>query len=136
MDIEISWEKKVLIFLGIIALVIVIYAYNPFQGTREVIVANESTTPQTPRTMPFNVSSNDNNNTNQTPNNVNITSQQAKEIASLPGFRTGEPVSGTLKVNNENVPVWIVPLYQENKLAKEVYVNRTDGIIVATKEFN
>lgn len=136
MDLDLSWEKKALIGLGVIALIIVIYAYNPLHSPGEVIVQNDTPAPQPLRTMPFTTTSSESNNTTQTnTTSLNITSQQAKEIAAETGLRTGEPASGSIKINNETISVWIVPLYKQNKLEKEVYVNKVNGNIVATKEF-
>lgn len=134
MDLDLSWEKKLLIIFGVLALIIIIYAYNPFQETPEVLVHNQTYFPSQPITMPFNTSSG--NESNQTNGTVTITSQQAKEIATEPNFTTGEPTSGTINLNNEVVAVWVVPLYQQNKLKKEVYVSKVNGNIVATREFN
>lgn len=86
--------------------------------------------------MPFNTSSNTDTSSNSNNSLQNITSQEAKEIAKEVGLRTGEPNSGTIEINNVTINVWIVSLYKQNKLVKEVYVNKEDGNIVTTKEFN
>jgi len=134
MDQELTWEKKALIVLGFITLIIIIYAYNPFQSTPEVQIVNQTEQPSTVQTMPF-PKPNSTNNTNETNNtDFNITKEQAQRIAEEPGYTTEEPTQGTININNKEVPVWIVPLSKNDKVEKEVYVDAENGSIVATKQ--
>ncbi|GAB4316303.1 MAG: hypothetical protein Kow0019_16870 [Methanobacteriaceae archaeon] len=134
MDQELTWEKKALIVLGFITLIIIIYAYNPFQSTPEVQIVNQTEQPSTVQTMPF-PQPNSTNNTNETNNtDFKITKEQAQRIAEEPGYTTGEPTQGTININNKEVPVWIVPLSKNDRVEKEVYVDAENGSIVATKQ--
>jgi hypothetical protein len=132
-DIDLSWEQKALIGVGVVVVIILIYAYGPFNGTPVVNVTNDTSAPiSNPQLVPVNSpSGNNSSNSNVT---VNITAQKAKEIASLPGYVTGTPTSGSIVINNQTVPVWIVPLSLNGKLAKDVYVDKTNGNIVATRD--
>lgn len=130
-----SWEQKALIGVGVVVVIILIYAYGPFNGTPVVNVTNDTSAPiSNPQLVPVNSpSGNNSSNSNVT---VNITAQKAKEIASLPGYVTGTPTSGSIVINNQTVSVWIVPLSLNGKLAKEVYVDKTNGNIVATRDIS
>jgi hypothetical protein len=130
---EWSWEKKALIGVAAIALIIIIYAYNPFAPKPLGNVTNNVTPYIEPQPVPFNTSTS--NNSSNSSGNFTISKQQAKEIAKLPGYMTGDPTTGSVIINNQTITVWIVPLYKNNKLAKDVYVNSVDGIIVGTKDY-
>ncbi|MDI6644063.1 MAG: peptidase [Methanobacteriaceae archaeon] len=134
MDLELTWEKKALIAVGVIILIILIYAYGPFQSTPEVQIVNQTEQPSTVQTMPF-PQPNSTNNTNDTNNtDFKITKEQAQRIAEEPGYTTGEPTQGTININNKEIQVWIVPLLKNEKVEKEVYVDAENGSIVATKQ--
>jgi hypothetical protein len=135
MDIDLSWEQKALIGIGVVAIIILVYAYFPFNlSSNDVNVTNNSSAPvSNPQLLPVN-SPSGNNSSNNTNVTVNITAQKAKEIAALPGYGTGTPTDGSIVINNQTVFVWIVPLSLNNKLAKEVYVDKTNGNIVATRD--
>ncbi|MGC9516091.1 MAG: PepSY domain-containing protein [Methanomicrobiales archaeon] len=134
MDLDLTWEKKALIVVGVITLIILIYAYGPFQVTPEVKINNQTEEPQPVQTMPFPqpTSNNSTNNTNGT-DNFKITKEQAQRIAEEPGFTTGDPSQGTVTINNKEVSVWIVPLLKNGNIEKEVYVDAENGNIVGTK---
>lgn len=135
MDLDLTWEQKALIGVGAVVLVLLIYAYGPFNFTSDVNMQNNtSSTPvSNPQLLPVNspFGNNSSNNTNVT---VNITAQKAKEIATLPGYVTGTPKPGSIVINNQTVSVWIVPLSLNGKLAKDVYIDKTNGNIVATRD--
>lgn len=135
MDLDLTWEQKALIGVGVIVVIILIYAYGPFNSTPEANVMNDTSVPvSNPQLLPVNSpSGNNSSNTNVT---VNITAQKAKEIAALQGYVTGTPAPGSIVINNQTVFVWIVPLSLNSKLAKEVYVDKTNGNIVATRDIN
>lgn len=132
---DLTWEQKALIGVGVIVVIILIYAYGPFNSTPEANVMNDTSVPvSNPQLLPVNSpSGNNSSNTNVT---VNITAQKAKEIAALQGYVTGTPAPGSIVINNQTVFVWIVPLSLNSKLAKEVYVDKTNGNIVATRDIN
>lgn len=132
MDIDLSWEQKALIGIAAAAIIILIYAYGPFNDTNDTNIQNYTSIPvSNPQLVPVNSPSKNNSSTNTT---FNITSLKAKEIASLPGYTTGTPTSGSIVINNQTISVWIVPLSLNNKLAKDVYVDKTNGNIVATQD--
>lgn len=133
MDLPQGWEKKALIVVGVVFLISVIYALNPYQGSpTNDTVQNQST--QTINIIPF--SQNKANNYNNSPNTANnttkLTADQAKSIASQshPGYTVGQPIEGSVTVNSTNYPVWIVPLSQNNVVSKTIYIDRNTGIIV------
>ncbi len=142
MDLGPGWEKKGLIIIVIITLIIVVYAYGPFKGDSKAEVQNN--TSQTPVPAPISTPAVNNNVTNSTIGNVNvtggsngtyqITSEQAKKIATQPGFTTGQPTKGNVMMNNNNIPVWIVPLMKGNVVVKRVYVDGITGVIVGSEE--
>jgi hypothetical protein len=131
---DLSWEQKALIAVGAIALVVLIYAYNPFAPQPSGNVTNDSTPYMAPQGVPFNTTTS-NTTSNSSEGNFTISKLQAKEIAKENGYITGDPSKGTVNINNETISVWIVPLYKNNKVAKDVYVNSVSGIIVGTKEY-
>lgn len=90
----------------------------------------------TPQSSSFNNTINNTTNTTNTNNttSLNITADKAKEIAQEEGFIAGQPSQGSILINNQTVPVWIVPLYKDANVAKEVYVDIATGNIVATRE--
>ncbi len=134
MDLGPGWEKKALIIIGVIFLGIVIYAYNPFTGTSNADVQNQSITDTPVETPAPPVTSNNStdNSTNMTGNiTFQISADVAKNIAlgANPGFTAGTPNPGNVTINNTVVHVWIVPLKQ-GSISKMVYVNLFNGIIV------
>ncbi|MDO9045217.1 MAG: hypothetical protein Q7U35_07915 [Methanobacteriaceae archaeon] len=134
MDIDLSWEQKALIGVGVVVVIILIYAYGPFNSQPEVNVTNDTSFPiSNPQLIPVN-SPSGNNSSNNANVTVNITAQKAKEIAALPGYVTGTPTPGSIVINNQTVSVWIVPLSLNSKIVKEVYVDKTNGNIVATRD--
>ncbi|MDP3483999.1 MAG: hypothetical protein Q8S06_00610 [Methanobacteriaceae archaeon] len=135
MDLDLTWEQKALIGVGAVVLIILIYAYGPFNFTSDVNMQNNiSSTPvSNQQLLPVN-SPSGNNSSNNANVTVNITAQKAKEIAALPGYVTGTPTPGSIVINNQTVSVWIVPLSLNSKIVKEVYVDKTNGNIVATRD--
>lgn len=142
-NLEPGWEKKALIVLGIIVLIITVYAFNPFSSSPNIEVqsGNAYTPTSTPKQAPM-VSNNSTSNnttdeflTNGTNGTFQISADQAKQIAlnDNPGFTAGEPVQGTLTINNNVVSVWKVPLMKEGAQSREVYVNSETGMIAGTK---
>jgi len=132
---DLSWEQRALIGIGVITLVVLLYAYNPFAPRPSGNVTNDIAPAIAPQPVPVNDQSS-NNSTNSTPEgNFTISKEQAKLIAKESGYKTGDPRAGTIMINNQNVSVWIVPLYINDKMAKEVYVNSITGVIVGRKVF-
>lgn len=128
------WEHKTLIGIIIITFLLIFYAYNPlFPGGEST--PPPQTPPPKPQPVPIVVPGHNNssNNTNST-NVLEITAEKAKEIASKPGYTTGEPTSGSINIQEKNIEIWIVPVYKDQKLTERVYISKTDGRIVATEK--
>ncbi|MGB9979435.1 peptidase [Methanobacterium sp.] len=138
MDLEPGWEKKALIILGIIFVIIAVYAFNPFHSNSNVDVQNESidTAIATP-TVPVVVNNSTANNTtvnNTTTNSTfQISADVAKNIAAgaNPGYTAGQPTQGNVTINNSLKSVWIVPLTQ-GSTSKKIYVDLSTGTIVGS----
>jgi hypothetical protein len=131
MDLPENWEKKALILVGGIFIVTIIYALNPFQGTPDNTTIENSS--QTINPIPFPKVNKANNTKNDSINGtINVTIEQAKTIAaqSNPGYNVGQPIPGTVLVNNTNYTVWIVPLTKPNTASKTIYIDIKTGLIV------
>lgn len=129
------WENKALIVVGVVVLLILIYAFNPFQAKSNVTVGNDSPVPQTstgptPRTTQDSL--NTSNSTNTTGNNTFlITAEDAKRIAldGNPGYTAGNPLQGNIVVNQTTIVVWIVPISKQSQ-SKNVYVDVNSGNVI------
>jgi hypothetical protein len=110
----------------------VIYAFNPFQGSNPSNNTNITPTqtvthnqPSQPQVV--------NNSTNSSTTNLtsNLTVEQAKNIAmqNNPGYSVGQPIQGSVMVNNTNHNVWIIPL-SLNGMSKTIYIDTNTGLIV------
>ncbi|MDI6724790.1 MAG: peptidase [Methanobacterium sp.] len=141
---EPGWEKKALIILGLVVLVITVYAFNPFSEKPEIEVHDGPvntpvTTPQQSPVISNNSNASDNTTnitiTNGSNGTFQISADQAKQIAlnSNPGYMAGDPTQGTITLNNEAISVWIVPLMKGSKPSMEVYVDSATGMVVGTK---
>ena len=139
MDLEPGWEKKALIVLGIIVVIVVVYAFNPFHGNSEVKYSNDSvdnavTTPA-PQVVASNNSTANNTTVNTTSNNgtFQISADVAKNIAvgANPGYTAGQPTQGNVNINNSVLSVWIVPITQ-GATSKKIYVDLSTGTIVGS----
>lgn len=129
------WENKALIVVGVVVLVILIYAFNPFHAKTNLTGNNDSVAPQ-PSNIPIttqaptsNVSSNNSTSTGNV--TFGISEDQAKKIAEQAniGYRAGTPLQGTVVVNSTTVVVWIVPI-SKNTQSKTVYVDVNSGRII------
>lgn len=130
-------EHKALIGIIIITFLLIFYAYNPFFPGEESTPSPQTPPPPEPQPVPIVVPGHNNssNNTNST-SVFEITAEKAKEIASKPGYTTGEPTLGSINIQEKNIEVWIVPLYKDQKLTERVYISKTDGKIVATEKLH
>ena len=74
-----------------------------------------------------------NNSSNSSNTNLtsNLTMEQAKNIAiqNNPGYSVGQPIQGSVMVNNSNHNVWIIPL-SLNGMSKTIYIDTNTGLIV------
>jgi len=130
------WENNALIVVGVVVLIILIYAFNPFQAKANVTLNNDSpVVPTTTVTVPQpNTGTVGSNNSTNTSENITflISAEQAKEIALRAniGYTAGDPLQGTIVVNQTTVVVWIVPLSKGSQFKKNVYVDVNSGIII------
>ena len=138
MDLEPGWEKKALIIIGIIFIILVVYAYNPFKSTPHVEIDNQTTdaavtTPAAPVVTSNNSTAN--NTTVNTTNNgtFQISADVAKNIATgaNPGYTAGQPTQGNVSINNTAFSVWIVPITQ-GAASKKIYVDLATGTIIGS----
>lgn len=143
MDLQPGWEKKALIVLAVITIIVVVYAYGPFKGDAKAeIINNTSEVPAPAPAPPSPVVTTNNSTSNITNVNITggnngtyqITADQAKKIAEQPGFTAGQPTKGNVMINNNNIAVWIVPLMKGTIISKRIYVDAATGIIVGSEE--
>ena len=113
-------------------IIIVIYAFNPFHGStpsNETNVTPTQTITYSQPSQPQVV----NNSSNSSTTNLtsNLTAEQAKNIAmqNNPGYNVGQPIQGSVMVNNTNHNVWIIPL-SLNGMSKTIYIDTNTGLIV------
>jgi hypothetical protein len=116
----------------VVFLITVIYAFNPFHGSTQ----SNNTNVTTPQTVTYNHPSQPqvvNNSSNSSTTNLtsNLTAEQAKNIAiqNNPGYSVGQPIQGSVMVNNTNHNVWIIPL-SLNGRSKTIYIDINTGLIV------
>lgn len=137
MDLEPGWEKKALIVLGIIFVIIAVYAFNPFHSNSDVKYENGTADngAVTPAPVATTGNSTANNTTVNTTNNstFQISADVAKNIASgaYPGYTAGQPTQGNVTINNTLYSVWIVPVTQAS-ITKKVYVDLSTGTVVGS----
>jgi hypothetical protein len=131
MDLKEGWEKKALIGVGVVVLLIIIYAYFvPFTGTPDKVVPTQTAPVQTVG-VPFSqpTANNSTSNTNSTNNGTLLNAEQSKAInialANNPGYSAGTPIQ-----NGTNV--WIVPITKANSRSYNVYVDVASGKIILT----
>jgi len=145
MDLQPGWEKKALIILAVITIIVVVHAYGPFNGNAKAEAVNN--TSEAPVTEPApapapQVTTSNNSTSNITSINVTggnnrtyqITADQAKKIASQSGFTAGEPTKGNVTINNNSTAIWIVPLMKGTIISKRIYVDAVTGVIVGSEE--
>ncbi len=140
MDLKPGWEKKALIVLGIIFVIIAVYALNPFYSNSTVTDQNISNSTPEVVTVPAPAATTGNSTVNTTTANnttnnstFQISADVAKNIAAgaYPGYTAGQPTQGNVTVNNTLHSVWIVPITQAS-LTKKVYVDIATGTVVGS----
>lgn len=131
-----KWEYKALIGIIIITFSLIFYAYNPFFSKEKSPPKQPTPPPAEPQPAPIVVPKpNNSSNNNNSTGDFEISAEKAEEIASKPGYTTKDPTSGSIKIQEKDIEVWIVPLYKDHKLVERVYISKTDGKIVATEKF-
>ncbi|MTK63542.1 MAG: peptidase [Methanobacterium sp.] len=133
MDMKEGWEKKALIGLGVVVVIIVLYAYfAPYNGTADNTSQPQVTSTGTVTPVTFVSPSNNNNTTNSSLNgNFTITAAQAQQIAQNAngGFTSSTPTQANINFNGTQHSVWIVPL-SNGTASKTVYVDASNGNIL------
>lgn len=133
MDLPDDWEKKALIVVGIVIIIIVAYAFNPFKSETNITANNESVSVNPVTNMPFDQSSSNSTvNSNGTSNSTSeLTMEQATNIAiqANPGYTSGETSKETMVINGVTISVWKVTLTKSGAPSKTLYINAISGKI-------
>ena len=134
MDLKDGWEKKALIGVGVVILIIIVYAYFiPFSGTPEPsLQSNQVTsTPVTPLPYSVPVVNNSTSNNSTTSGNFTLTADQAKNIAlnAFPNYTIGTPTfQNNININGTIYSAWVIPITL-NSTSKTVYIDNSGAII-------
>lgn len=133
MDLKEGWERKALIGLGIVVVIIILYAYfNPFTGTPDNISQPQVTSPSPATPITFTSPSNNNTTNSSTINgNFTYTAAQAQQIAqnANPGFSITSTTQGNVVFNGTAHSVWILAM-TNGTASKTVYVDASSGSIL------
>lgn len=136
MDLDLTPEKKALIALGVVVLIVTVYAYNPFFQTSNNSSVN-NTTPSNTSVVPVPFTQQGSNNTtdsnNTTTNSTSqITAGQAQTIAAQAnaGYTAGQATQSSITVNGQQTSVWVVPLSKNGAVKKTVYIDSNTGKII------
>jgi hypothetical protein len=133
LDLKEGWEKKALIIIAVIVIIIFAYAFNPFKSTGNVTSYNQSSEPQPTTTQVAQTPSTSNNSSNNGNNSVStlINADQAKAIAESAnkGYKASDPMQGNVVINGTTIAVWIVPM-KSGMSSRTVYVDITTGRVV------
>jgi hypothetical protein len=116
----------------VVFIISVIYAFNPFHGSAPSNDTNITPTQTVTYNQPIQPQVVNNSSNSSTTNlTSNITAAQATNIAiqNNPGYSVGQPIQGSVMVNNTNHNVWIIPL-SLNGLSKTIYIDTNTGLIV------
>ncbi|ADZ09400.1 hypothetical protein Metbo_1156 [Methanobacterium lacus] len=132
MDLKEGWEKKALIGLGAVVVIIILYSYfAPYTGTPDNITQPQVTSTGSVTPVTF-VSPSNNNSTNSSLNgNFTITAAQAQQIATNanPGYTISSTNQANIAVNGTQYSAWILSL-SNGTASKTVYVNAANGNIL------
>ena len=132
MDLKEGWEKKALIGLGAVVVIIVLYSYfAPYNGTPDNITQPQVTSTGSVTPLTF-VSPSNNNSTNSTLNgNFTVTAAQAQQIATNanPGYTISSTNQANIAVNGTQYSAWILSM-SNGTSSKTVYVNAANGNIL------
>jgi hypothetical protein len=133
MDLKEGWEKKALVVLGVVVLIIILYSYfAPFNGTPDNVTQPQvtSTGPVTPILFVSPLNNNTTNNTTLS-GNLTKTAAQAQDIAQKanPEYAITSTTQATLNVNGKQISVWNLTLSKDQD-SKTVYVDASNGNIL------
>jgi hypothetical protein len=135
MDLKEGWEKKALIGVGVVVLIIIIYAYFvPYTGTPDKVIPTQ-TAPAQLVPVPFSQPTANNSTTNNSTNGTLLNSEQAKNIAlnANPGYTASSVTQQNVQINGTSYNVWKVDISKTNPVSKlTVYVDAVSGRILQT----
>jgi len=131
MDLKENWEKKALYIVGIIFLIIIVYAYFiPFTGTVNNNTSTDIVTnsPVIPVQYPIPSSSNSSNNITNMNNSASIINIIK---TAYPDYNIGTPTYyNIININGTNYnSVWAVPISKPNN-SSTIYVDITGRIVL------
>lgn len=133
MDLPEDWEKKALLIVAVVVIILAAYVFNPFKSESNITANNESINVNPVTNMPFDQStSNQTANTNGTSNSTSeLTMEQATNIAlqANPGYTSGETSKETMVINGVTISVWKVTLTKSGLTSKTIYINAISGKI-------
>ncbi len=141
MDLKDGWEKKALIGVGVLVVVIIFYIYFiPYYGTPTTSNTTQNTSQVSPSPavpIPYSqqIANNGSSSNNSTiSGNFSLSATQAQNIAlnANQGYSAGTPTQGNVAINGTAYSVWIVPITKTNTQTKTVYVDATSGSILQT----
>ncbi len=132
MDLKEGWEKKALIGLGAVVVIIILYSYfAPNTGTPDNITQPQVTSTGSVTPVTF-VSPSNNNSTNSTINgNFTLTAAQAQQIATNanPGYTISSTNQANIAINGTQYSAWILSM-SNGTSSKTVYINAANGNIL------
>lgn len=134
MDLKEGWEKKALIGIGIVFVIIIAYAYFvPFSGTPEPAPVQNQVAPVNVVPVPYTTAPQNNSTANNsTTNTTMLSAAQAQNIAlnAYPGYTAGAPTQENDTINGTNYNVWKVPISKPNSPSLTVFIDSASGRIV------
>ena len=135
MDLKDGWEKKALIGLGVVVVLIIIYAYFvPFSGTPDTNVSTNQPVPAqvVPLTYTKPVVNNSTSTTNNTTSNVNNTANIKSIVqTAYPDYTIGTPVyQNSININGTTYAAWEVLITKTNNPSYKIYVDYLGRIIL------
>ncbi len=132
MDLKDGWEKKALIGVGVVVLVIIVYAYFvPFSGTPDNITPNNPTSPSPVVPVQYSMPASNNSNSNSSTNVNNSASIINITRTAYPDYTIGTPAyQNSVSVNGTPYDnVWVVPITKPGS-SLTVYVDYTGRIVL------
>jgi len=135
MDLKEGWEKKALIGLGALLVIIILYAYfSPFNGTPDNTTQPQvtSTGTVTPVTFVSPTNNNTTNNNSSVIGNFTITAAQAQDLAQKAnqGYAISSTTQANININGMQYSVWNLTLTKDQS-TKTVYVDASNGNILS-----
>ena len=132
MDLKEDWEKKALIGVGVVVLVIIAYAYIvPFSGTPDNVTPNNTATPSPVVPVQYSMPSSNNSNSNSSTNVNNSAAIINFTKTAYPDYTIGTPAyQNSVNINGTAYnSVWVVPITKPGS-SSTVYVDYTGKIVL------